>query len=126
MESSVFSSFHTPIDDQGGLNRVAMTCAVPVLTLGEVLAGRDLAHTFLKVDTQGHEMQVFRGLGDMIRSLPAILCEVSVNAIYKDTPRMIEVVRFLDDQGFKPACFAPVGRTEDLSAREFDYICVRN
>ena len=125
MQSSVFSSFHAPIDDQGGLNRVVKTCTVPVLRLDEVLRGRDLPHTLLKVDTQGHEMQVFRGLGDMIRSLRAIVCEVSVNAIYENTPRMIEVIQFLDDQGFKPACFAPVGRTEDLSAREFDYICVR-
>jgi FkbM family methyltransferase len=125
MQSSVFSSFHAPIDDQGGLNTIVKTCSVPVLRLDEVLRGRDLSRTLLKVDTQGHEMQVFNGLGDMIRSLRAIVCEVSVNAIYEDTPRMTEVIQFLDEKGFKPACFAPVGRTEDLSAREFDYICVR-
>jgi hypothetical protein len=74
--------------------------------------------TLLKVDTQGFEMPVFRGLGDWIREIRVILCEVSVNPLYAGTPMMTDVVTFLGSQGFKPAFFAPVSRMVDLSVLE--------
>ncbi len=125
MSASVYSSFNRPVDDRDGANRVVRTCSVPVRRLENLLGQVSLDLTLLKVDTQGFEMPVFRGLGDRLREVRAILCEVSVNAIYAGTPAMTEVVTFLWHQGFKPAFFAPINRARDLSAFEFDFICVR-
>lgn len=126
MESSIYSSFNAPTDEQGGRNRVRRTCSVPVLRLDHFLGGQDLGRTLLKVGTRGYEMQVLRGLGDRLGALRAILCEVSVNPIYRGAPSVNEVVDHLSAQGFKPAFFSPVGgRLQDESARDFDYLCVR-
>jgi FkbM family methyltransferase len=125
MQDTVYSSFHNPIDFQDGANQVADTCVVSVRPLAEIVGKFTLDRTLLKVDTQGHEMQVFRGLGDKLGSLRAIMCELSVAPLYENSQPMHEVIAFLGEYGFKPAFFAPVGRMNDLSAREFDYICVR-
>jgi FkbM family methyltransferase len=125
MQDTVYSSFHAPIDFQEGANRVVSTCSVQVRTLAEILGARSLDATMLKVDTQGHEMQVFRGLGEKLGSVRAIMCELSVAAIYEDSQPMHQVIAYLGEKGFKTAFFAPVGRMNDLSAREFDYFCVR-
>jgi FkbM family methyltransferase len=126
MASSVYSSFNSPVDSQDGRNRIVRTCRVPVIRLDRFLDQRDLGRTLLKVDTQGYEIQVFRGLGDRLATLRAVMCEVSVNALYDATPSMNQIVNFLSERAFKPAFFSPVGgRADDLSAREFDYICTR-
>jgi FkbM family methyltransferase len=125
MSCSVYSSFKTPVDEREGANRIVRTCSVPVRRLDELLGQISLDGTLLKVDTQGFEMSVFQGAGDKLREIRAIMCEVSVNPLYAGTPIMIDVVTFLAHQGFKPAFFAPVNRLRDLSALEFDYICVR-
>ena len=125
MESTLYSSFNVPADDADGSNRVTRTCHVEVRRLDRLVGTRDLGRTLLKVDTQGYEMQVFRGLGERLRSVRAIMCEVSVNALYERTPRLNEIVTFLDENGFKAAFFSPIGRAGNFSAREFDYICVR-
>jgi FkbM family methyltransferase len=125
MSWSVYSSFNNPVDDRKGANRVIRTCSVPVRRLDNILGEVGLDHTLLKVDTQGFEMPVFRGVGHRLRQICAIMCEVSVNPLYAGTPTMSDVLLFLGSQGFKPAFFAPVNRLGDLSAIEFDYICVR-
>ncbi|HEX7969722.1 MAG TPA: FkbM family methyltransferase [Stellaceae bacterium] len=130
MESTVFSSFNRPSSDatrqfEAG-NRVVEARPVPVRRLDSVLTGlsctRDLARTFLKSDTQGYELQVFRGLGEMLPSIGAILCEISSVPIYERTPHMSDVLRFLRGQGFLPACFFPVNRLANGGAVEFDCI----
>jgi FkbM family methyltransferase len=126
MMSTVYSSFNRPIDIEGGSNRVVRTVPVKVCRLDSFLGTRDLGRTLLKVDTQGHDMPVLRGLGSMLDSVRAIQTEVSVNPLYEGIPHMDEVVEFLRHKSFKPAFFSPVGgRMRDLSAREFEYICVR-
>jgi len=125
MKSTPYSSFNRPVDAQNGANCVARTCPVQVRRPDAVLGARSLENTLLKVDTQGYEMQVFRGLGKGLASIRAVLCEVSVNALYEGIMPMQDVVAFLCENGLKPAFFAPMGRMSDLSAREFDYYCVR-
>jgi FkbM family methyltransferase len=125
MASSVYSSFNTPVDHQNGGNQVVRTSSVQVRRLDSILESTDLSHTLLKVDTQGYEMPVFRGLGDKLTGVRAILCEISVNPLYSGTPPMTDVIVYLNKNGFKSALFAPIGRVRDLSALEFDYLCVR-
>lgn len=125
MRSTVYSSFNRPIDDQDGANTIVRTIPVAVRRLDGVLGPRDLNRTLLKVDTQGHELAVLRGLGQRLAQVRAVMCEASVNAIYAGTPPIDELLSYLGGFDFKPAFYGPVGRERNFSAREFDVICVR-
>jgi FkbM family methyltransferase len=79
----------------------------PVDTLDHQLqeAGRI---TFLKVDVEGHELQVFQGAGEILtRHTPAILFECEARHLHKHTMR--DVFSWLRDLGYEGAFFSPKG-----------------
>lgn len=53
-----------------------------------------------KIDVQGAEMSVLRGMGERIHDVDAILIEASVIATIKNGPEIAEVVAYLHQQGF--------------------------
>lgn len=53
-----------------------------------------------KIDVQGSEMRVLRGMGDRIHEVDAILIEASVIATLRDGPEIAEVVAFMRQKGF--------------------------
>ena len=132
MKSGLFSSFNAPSAAETALfrseNEVVDRRQVGVRRLEAVIdelgLSGSLPKTLLKSDTQGYEMSVFRGMGEKLRSLRAILAEVSSIAIYENAPDMIEILSFLKDHGFLPVSFFPVNCDEDWRALEFDYLCV--
>lgn len=125
-ESTIYSSFRQPIDEQNGAARIVKTFPVSVMRLDSLIDGQELGNIFLKTDTQGFDLEVVQGLGERIRTISAIQCELAVRHDYADVPLMNDMVRFLEEHGFVPAFFAPVGsRSAGLGLGELDYICVR-
>jgi len=55
----------------------------------------------LHVDTQGYELEVFRGAERSLGYIDTITTEVYRKELYKGCPMIDEVVSFLGDQGFK-------------------------
>jgi FkbM family methyltransferase len=53
-----------------------------------------------KIDVQGSEMSVLRGMGTRIDEVDAILIEASVIATIRNGPEIAEVIGFLRDRGF--------------------------
>jgi FkbM family methyltransferase len=53
-----------------------------------------------KIDVQGSEMRVLRGMGERIHDIDAILIEASVIATIREGPEIAEVIAFLRQQGF--------------------------
>ena len=53
-----------------------------------------------KIDVQGSEMRVLRGMGERIHDVDAILIEASVIATIRDGPEIAEVIGFLRQKGF--------------------------
>jgi FkbM family methyltransferase len=53
-----------------------------------------------KIDVQGAEMRVLRGMGERIHDVDAILIEASVIATIREGPEIAEVVAFLRQRGF--------------------------
>ncbi len=53
-----------------------------------------------KIDVQGSEMRVLRGMGERIHDVDAILIEASVIATIRDGPEIAEVIGFLRQRGF--------------------------
>ena len=53
-----------------------------------------------KIDVQGAELDVLRGMGERIHDLDAILIEASLIATIRNGPEIAEVVAFLRQRGF--------------------------
>ena len=129
---SVFDSLHPALpaahDRFAGLRNAGdTTVAVELLAVERRKATTGLAapRIFLKLDTQGHDLDVLAGdpgLPDVV----AVLVELSAQPIYADQPHLTRVVDRLVDEGFLPVAFQPVTRAADrLTVIEFDGLFVR-
>ncbi|QIK66323.1 FkbM family methyltransferase [Nocardioides sp. HDW12B] len=106
------------------------TLAVPVRRLDglldEVLAGVEDPRIYLKLDTQGFDLQAFAGAGDRIDEVLAMQSEVSLVPLYESMPHVTEQLATYERAGFGLTGIFPVvrdGRT--MRIIEFDAMMVR-
>ncbi len=83
------------------------------------------AATYLKTDTQGWDHEVVRGASEALRHVVAVQMEVSLKAVYDESPPLEESLRLLRDLGFSVSGFFPVTLDHDLSAIEMDCVAVK-
>jgi FkbM family methyltransferase len=113
---SVFSSFLRPLDDDlsrfDGKNTVQEQISCTVRTLAEILpqirARHGVGNIFLKLDTQGFDLEILKGAGDLLATIPALQTELSVIPIYAGMPRYTETLAFLEQAGFALSGVFPV------------------
>lgn len=79
---------------------------------------------FLKLDTQGFDMEVLRGAGPTLGRLPCLTTEVPFIHIYENMPGFETCFAFIRDQGFDLAGMWPTSRDKQFRAREFDCLYV--
>lgn len=74
---------------------------ISVRRLDEVLVAANLqGRSLLKIDTQGFELSVLKGCGELLREFSFIYCECSFVELYGGQALAGEVIGFLSDQGF--------------------------
>jgi FkbM family methyltransferase len=107
MENSEFSSFLSPMDDStasfGGANKVQQTVEVDVKVLDEIiprLRERGSRNIYLKLDTQGFDLEVLKGAERSLAAVCGLQSEMSVRPIYANMPKYSEVIAFLEQRGF--------------------------
>jgi FkbM family methyltransferase len=132
MVSDQFSSFlepdHGRVKDYAGLNVPCHTETVTVRTLDVVLPvlqeriGFD--RPYLKIDTQGFDIEVLRGAGDNLPAVKALQTEASVIGIYKGMPQYMDIIRYLGERGFDITGLYPVSRDSALRLVEFDCVMI--
>ncbi len=94
--------------------------------LDEAVAGLDEPRVYLKMDTQGYDLQTFRGAGDRIHDILGMQSEVSCVPIYDGMPRLPEQLTEYESAGFEIAGMFPVSRhVKTLRVIEFDCVMVR-
>jgi FkbM family methyltransferase len=54
----------------------------------------------LKIDTQGAELEVLKGLGDRIGEIDVLIVETTMMEVRRGIPQFADVVRFCDEAGF--------------------------
>jgi len=79
---------------------------------------------FLKMDTQGFDTEVFRGLGERLGHVFALQTEVSLISIYEEMPHWTDIMPIYEDAGFKVVGMFPVNRDSDKII-EYDCLLAR-
>jgi FkbM family methyltransferase len=108
MEVSALNSFHQPstaeTDSFAPVNSVVETVEVRVEALNELLPRLQdqygFKRPFLKMDTQGHDIDVFDGASAVLDRLVGLQSEVSVKRIYEDTLHWTDAIAHYEKGGF--------------------------
>jgi FkbM family methyltransferase len=80
---------------------------------------------YLKLDTQGWDLEVLAGAQDSLAHIPALQTEVSMQAIYEGMPSFADSLAVLDRYGYVTSMPFPVNLDSRLAAVEFDWVAVR-
>lgn len=100
--SSVFAFDHR-LDGRSDLVMVVKEKA-PMTTLDEacrVIATRH-RNIYLKIDTQGYELEVLKGGRELLNSVRAVELELTLAPVYRGQPLLPEVWAWLQQCGFRP------------------------
>jgi len=74
----------------------------------EFVAGLADPKVFLKIDTQGFDLEVVKGAGVCIERISAMQSEVSVIPLYEGVPDYMEALSAYRKLGFEPTGFFPI------------------
>ncbi len=132
MECDQFSSFLQPDSSRmrefASLNVPSRVETVAVRTLDAVLPGLrkrlGFERPYLKLDTQGFDIEVLQGARDSLGAMRALQTEASVIGIYKGMPGYLDTLRYLDERGFDITGLYPVSRDSSLRLVEFDCVMI--
>ena len=83
------------------------------------------ARVFLKMDTQGFDLEVFAGGAQSLDRVHALLTELSLVPIYDGMPRYSEALAAYEAKGFSVSGIFPVNNNDVLSLIEADCLMVR-
>jgi FkbM family methyltransferase len=81
---------------------------------------------YLKLDTQGYDLQVCNGAGKFLERVMALQSEMSVIPIYQGMPSYIESLQYFNSVGFTLSGMFPVRLDSNLQLVEFDCVMVRH
>lgn len=125
-----FSSFLQPEVDRfagqyiGKFNVVERSAPVLVNTLNDIYSDlvrkNGFSHPFLKMDTQGFDLQVIKGSSAILGNFFAIQSEVSNLPIYEGIPTMADTLKFFNAQGFDLGTFFPANPNQFPVVVDFD------
>ncbi|WP_327430211.1 FkbM family methyltransferase [Streptomyces sp. NBC_01236] len=94
--------------------------------MDKALAGITDPRPYLKMDTQGYDLEVFAGAGERVAAFVGMQSEVATLRLYEGSPRMAESIAVYEGSGFEITGMYPVSR-EPATGRvvEFDCVMVR-
>ena len=132
-ENSVLSSFLDPTDYQvselGAMSTITQKQSVRVRTLdsvlGECIDGISEPRLFIKVDTQGWDLEVLRGGRRALAHTLGLQTELSVKPLYKGMPSYVETISELTGYGFELTGLFTVIRDRALRVMELDCVMAR-
>jgi FkbM family methyltransferase len=134
MKLSMFSSFQKPdtlIEPTfRELNVIDHTETVEMRTLDTVMeelgAECPAGKTYLKMDTQGFDMEVIRGAEKCLGRIIALQTEATVRALYKDVPNFVKSYEILAAKGFDTTGMFPLSWDRSQRVIEFDFVFVNS
>ncbi|HEX2176833.1 MAG TPA: FkbM family methyltransferase [Nocardioidaceae bacterium] len=92
----------------------------------EIVTGLVSPRVYLKLDTQGYDVQAFSGAGDCITRILGMQSEVSSVPIYDGMPRLPDQIALYEDAGFESTGIFPVSRDPRTHrVIEYDVVMIR-
>jgi FkbM family methyltransferase len=92
--------------------------------LADVLAPLDARRIFLKLDTQGFDLEVFAGAGASLDRIVGLLAEISFQPVYHGMPHHLEAMAEFERAGFSAVGFYPITRDPQRRLIEADCLMV--
>lgn len=91
----------------------------------ELKAKLQCGNFYLKLDTQGFDLLVFRGAGEYLKHIQAMQSELSLISVYEGMERSFAGVEQYRDAGFFISGMFPVNRERSLAVIEYDCVLVK-
>lgn len=133
MADTQFSSFLTPRHSQGNTfqqNRVTDSVEVEVRTLDDLLPGIEAEFSprgiYLKLDTQGFDLEVLGGATRSLDRISGLQTEASVTPLYDGMPDFMETISAIRSMGFAISGMFPNNPQHFPRLVEFDCHFVSN
>jgi FkbM family methyltransferase len=83
-------------------------------------------HFYLKLDTQGFDLNVFRGAGESLRHINAMQSELSLISVYDGMERSFAGIEQYIEAGFFISGMFPINVEQSLAVIEYDCVLVKN
>jgi len=130
MSNSAFNSFLEPNNIETSLfqnaNTVENVVSVKVKRLSDIFfelkEKYNFNNVFLKLDTQGFDLDVFDGASECLDQIKGVQTEVSVLPIYKNMPSIETSLELFKSKGFEVSGLYSLSETRFPHAIEFDCI----
>lgn len=132
MATSQFSSFlmpdHSVVSDYTDKNRIDHQETVPVRQLDTLMDELKLKwpmkNLYLKLDTQGFDLEVIKGGEKTLGEAKALQSEVSILRIYDGMPDFMTSIKVFSEKGFDISGMFAVSRDQYLRVVEFDTVMI--
>lgn len=128
-----YSSFLSPSDygvETSEDIKIERTEVVQVKRLDEVFAevmsGIDQPQVYLKMDTQGFDLEVLRGASECLTQILALQSELSLQPLYDGMTSWTAALTEFTDAGYAISALFAGYRDEGLRLSEMDCVMVRN
>lgn len=129
--SSVFSSLLKPNEfGQNSFKKMERSVAeeIDLDTLDNFLNANHIKNKriFLKMDTQGHDLNVFLGTKNSIANIVGVQSEISFQPIYENMPNYHESLKEYEKAGFMVTGLYSVSRSSSGAIIEMDCVMLNN
>jgi len=85
---------------------------VNCVRLDTIISKQSNSFDFLKVDTQGNDLNVVKSMGDYLKDLVGIQVELYLKSVYQDAPMFEDAHEFLSNHGF--TCFGAIRKANKI------------
>jgi FkbM family methyltransferase len=122
---TVMSSLLTPLGKQKNVHVQSVEVKRLDGLLPAVLPDLKDARIFLKMDTQGFDLEVFKGAHGVLGRVFGLQSELSVRPLYRDMPHYIEALSTYEAAGFDLSNLTVVSRTSEMDLQELNCFMVK-
>ena len=85
-----------------GYDNIVNIIDVETMRLDTFMSNNFIPHIdYLKIDTQGYDLNVVKSLGDMINKVKIIELETQIKPLYKNSPTKEEIINYMISNKFK-------------------------
>jgi len=126
LESTEMSSFLAPLDSGWKLRVESVAMQKLDLLFDEIVAQLPgPPRIFLKMDTQGYDLEVLQGAAASLPAVVGLQSELSVWPVYQRMPSYLQALEYYERQGFRLLGLVEAARTERGLLLEMNCVMAR-